>query len=55
MSFQLMNTATMLFLLPLSLQTIGAWKENSTFAQWYWKYYPYEAYFVNVFGFCAMW
>lgn len=55
MSIQLMNTLAMLFLLPQALRTIGAWEVNSAADAVYWGYYPYQAYFVNVFGFCAMW
>ena len=50
-----MNSATMLFLLPHGLQTIGIWEERSATDLLYWRYYPFQAYFVNVFGFCAMW
>ncbi|KAK6751636.1 hypothetical protein RB195_003200 [Necator americanus] len=51
----LMNTLAMLFLLPQALRTVGAWEVNSAADAVYWGYYPYQAYFVNVFGFCAMW
>ncbi|CAJ0603498.1 unnamed protein product [Cylicocyclus nassatus] len=51
-----MNTLAMLFLLPQALRTVGAWEVgNSAADAIYWRYYPYQAYFVNVFGFCAMW
>ncbi|EPB72696.1 hypothetical protein ANCCEY_08213 [Ancylostoma ceylanicum] len=53
--FQLMNTLAMLFLLPQALRTVGAWEVTSAADAVYWGYYPYQAYFVNVFGFCAMW
>lgn len=53
--FQLMNTLAMLFLLPQALRTVGVWEVNSAADAVYWGYYPYQAYFVNVFGFCAMW
>ncbi|KAK6012979.1 hypothetical protein OSTOST_21841, partial [Ostertagia ostertagi] len=51
---QLMNTLAMVFLLPQALRTVGAWEANSAADAVYWGYYPYQAYFVNVFGFCAM-
>ncbi|VDM53467.1 unnamed protein product [Angiostrongylus costaricensis] len=51
----LMNTLAMLFLLPQALRTVGVWEMNSAADSIYWSYYPYQAYFVNVFGFCAMW
>ncbi|VDL70255.1 unnamed protein product [Nippostrongylus brasiliensis] len=50
----LMNTLAMLFLLPQALRTVGAWEANSAADAVYWGYYPYQAYFVNVFGFCAI-
>ncbi|VDO48580.1 unnamed protein product [Haemonchus placei] len=51
----LMNTLAMVFLLPQALRTVGTWEANSAADAVYWGYYPYQAYFVNVFGFCAMW
>ncbi|KAJ1348721.1 hypothetical protein KIN20_004087 [Parelaphostrongylus tenuis] len=51
----LMNTLAMVFLLPQALRTVGVWEVNSAADAVYWSYYPYQAYFVNVFGFCAMW
>uniref|UniRef100_A0A1I7WUA9 G_PROTEIN_RECEP_F1_2 domain-containing protein n=1 Tax=Heterorhabditis bacteriophora TaxID=37862 RepID=A0A1I7WUA9_HETBA len=50
----LMNSFAMLFLLPQALRTVEVWEPNSAADHVYWRYYPYQAYFVNVFGFCAM-
>ncbi|CAI4228331.1 unnamed protein product [Auanema sp. JU1783] len=51
----LINSFTMVSLLPQALRTISIWQPNSNLDHIYWAYYPYQAYFVNVFGFCSMW
>ncbi|PAV73601.1 hypothetical protein WR25_00781 [Diploscapter pachys] len=51
----LMNSLAMLFLLPQALRFIKVWEPGSDTDHKYWDYFPYQIYFVNVFGFCAMW
>uniref|UniRef100_A0A914E2I0 G-protein coupled receptors family 1 profile domain-containing protein n=2 Tax=Acrobeloides nanus TaxID=290746 RepID=A0A914E2I0_9BILA len=51
----LMNTLMMIFLLPQALRVIALWEKGSPQDTLYWKFWPYQAYFINVFGFCAMW
>ncbi|CAD6198597.1 unnamed protein product [Caenorhabditis auriculariae] len=51
----LMNTLTMVFLLPYSLRISEVWEHGSVIDEYFWQYYPYQLCFVNLFGFCAMW
>ncbi|CAP21864.2 Protein CBG00409 [Caenorhabditis briggsae] len=51
----LMNSLTLICMLPQALRIISAWEIESRFEEIYWIYYPYQIYFVNLFGFCAMW
>uniref|UniRef100_A0A8R1HMW1 G-protein coupled receptors family 1 profile domain-containing protein n=2 Tax=Caenorhabditis japonica TaxID=281687 RepID=A0A8R1HMW1_CAEJA len=51
----LMNSLTLIFVLPQALRIISAWEPGSNIDEIYWSYYPYQIYFVNLFGFCAMW
>jgi hypothetical protein len=50
-----MNTLMMAFLLPQAFRIINLWEPGSQADLIYWKFWPYQAYFINVFGFCAMW
>ncbi|KAI1702598.1 hypothetical protein DdX_15379 [Ditylenchus destructor] len=51
----LMNTLMMAFLVPQAFRIISVWEPGSSSDLLYWKFWPYQAYFINVFGFCAMW
>ncbi|VDM23689.1 unnamed protein product [Toxocara canis] len=51
----LMNTLTMLFLLPQALRIIHLWEYGNHADMIYWRFWPYQTYLINVFGFCAMW
>lgn len=45
----------MTFLVPQAFRIINLWEPGSASDVLYWKFWPYQAYFINVFGFCAMW
>ncbi|EGT42133.1 hypothetical protein CAEBREN_11782 [Caenorhabditis brenneri] len=51
----LMNSLTLICMLPQALRIISAWDSGSYIDELYWIYYPYQIYLVNLFGFCAMW
>ncbi|KAF1755545.1 hypothetical protein GCK72_011995 [Caenorhabditis remanei] len=51
----LMNSLTLICMLPQALRIVSAWDSGSHIDELYWIYYPYQIYFVNLFGFCAMW
>uniref|UniRef100_A0AC35GVK5 G-protein coupled receptors family 1 profile domain-containing protein n=1 Tax=Panagrolaimus sp. PS1159 TaxID=55785 RepID=A0AC35GVK5_9BILA len=51
----LMNTLMMVLLVPQALRIMQYWEPGSKIDQLYWKLWPYQAYCLNVFGFCAMW
>uniref|UniRef100_A0A915BA02 G-protein coupled receptors family 1 profile domain-containing protein n=3 Tax=Parascaris univalens TaxID=6257 RepID=A0A915BA02_PARUN len=51
----LMNTLTMLLLLPQALRIINVWELGDRMDMMYWSFWPYQTYLINVFGFCAMW
>uniref|UniRef100_A0AC34FUG4 G-protein coupled receptors family 1 profile domain-containing protein n=1 Tax=Panagrolaimus sp. ES5 TaxID=591445 RepID=A0AC34FUG4_9BILA len=53
--FVLMNTLMMVLLVPQALRIMQYWEPGSRIDRWYWKLWPYQAYCLNVFGFCAMW
>lgn len=45
----------MICLLPQALRSINLWEAGSSYDQIYWKLWPYQAFFVNVFGFVGIW
>ncbi|CAB3409778.1 unnamed protein product [Caenorhabditis bovis] len=51
----LMNSLTLIFMVPRALRIISVWSAGSRIDHAYWFYYPYQLYFVNLFGFCSMW
>ncbi|KAI6175926.1 G-PROTEIN-RECEP-F1-2 domain-containing protein [Aphelenchoides bicaudatus] len=51
----IVNTLTMLFLLPSAFRSINLWQAGDPYDQAYWKFWPYQAFFVNVFGFVGIW
>ncbi|CAD5219742.1 unnamed protein product [Bursaphelenchus okinawaensis] len=51
----LTNTLTMLVLLPQACRSVGLWKAGSVNDRMYWRYWPYQAFFGNFFGFTGMW
>ncbi|CAK5049149.1 unnamed protein product [Meloidogyne enterolobii] len=51
----LMNTCMMMVMLPQALRVIRLWDIGDRTDQLYWRFWPYQAYLTNVFGFCAMW
>ncbi|KAE9555036.1 hypothetical protein FO519_001782 [Halicephalobus sp. NKZ332] len=51
----LMNTLMMMLLVPQALRIINFWEPGSETDEFYWKFWPYQAYCVNLFGFCSMW
>ena len=50
-----MNTLMMMLLVPQALRIINFWDPGSETDEFYWKFWPYQAYCVNLFGFCSMW
>lgn len=51
----LVNTLTMLVLLPQACRSVGLWEAGSLNDRLYWEYWPYQAFFGNFFGFTGMW
>lgn len=54
-SLQLVNTLIMICLLPTAMRSVNLWKAGSPYDEIYWKFWPYQAFLVNVFGFVGMW
>uniref|UniRef100_A0A0N5BZG3 G_PROTEIN_RECEP_F1_2 domain-containing protein n=1 Tax=Strongyloides papillosus TaxID=174720 RepID=A0A0N5BZG3_STREA len=52
----ILNTITLILLLPHTLRIIGLWESGSTIDYYYYYiFWPLELFFVNLFGFCATW
>uniref|UniRef100_A0A0K0ES52 G_PROTEIN_RECEP_F1_2 domain-containing protein n=1 Tax=Strongyloides stercoralis TaxID=6248 RepID=A0A0K0ES52_STRER len=50
-----LNTITLILLLPHTLRILEVWEKGSTIDYYYYIFWPLELFFVNLFGFCATW
>ncbi|CEF60570.1 G protein-coupled receptor, rhodopsin-like family and GPCR, rhodopsin-like, 7TM domain-containing protein [Strongyloides ratti] len=50
-----LNTITLILLLPHTLRILEIWEKGSIIDYYYYIFWPLELFFVNLFGFCATW